>query len=55
MANSDDYKLPISRPQGGTKLDTTWPDGVGVPSDDAPVLPSRQPIATPNLPPRKRK
>lgn len=43
------------RPPGGQKDDQTLPDGLGSPSNDQPVLPSRQPIPTPNLPPLKRK
>jgi hypothetical protein len=40
----------VTRPQGGTKDDTTYPNGVGEVSPDQPVLPSRQPIPTLNLP-----
>ena len=54
MAN-DDYKLPVTRPQGGQKDDQTFPDGLGSPSNDAPVLPSRQPVPTPrDVTPRKK-
>jgi hypothetical protein len=52
MAN-DDSKIPH---QGGTKDDQTFPDGVGKPSENDPVLPSRQPISTPReITPRKKK
>jgi hypothetical protein len=43
------------RPQGGQKDDQTWPDGVGVPSVDQPVLPSRQPVQIPTTFTRKKK
>jgi hypothetical protein len=41
--------------QGGTLDDTSRPNGHGKPSENDPVVASRQPIPTPNLPPRKRK
>jgi hypothetical protein len=53
---NDEYKLPVTRPQGG-KLDddTSRPDGVGVPSSDQPNLPSRQPVQTPTSFTRRKK
>lgn len=45
---------PPNRPEGG-QLDNPKFGDVGKPSENDPVLPSRQPIATPHLPPRKRK
>jgi hypothetical protein len=50
MANDDNVPH-----QGGTRDDISRPDGLGKPSENDPVLPSRQTIATPSLPPRKRK
>jgi hypothetical protein len=55
LAQQDDNPLPVSRPEGGTKLDDTYPDGAGKPSEDAPILPSRQPVNIPADFPRKRK
>ena len=43
MAN-DDSKIPQ---QGGTLDDASRPNGYGTPSEDQPVLPSRQPVPTP--------
>jgi hypothetical protein len=54
MAN-DDYKMPVSRPQGGTKLDTTFPDGLGSPSNDKPPMKSPQPVKIPTSFTRKKK
>jgi hypothetical protein len=51
----DEYRLPVTRPQGGTKLDDTFPDGAGRPSEDEPILPSRQPVVISSDFPRKRK
>ena len=45
----------VDRPQGGTKDDRTFPDGVGEPSSDEPVYPSRQPIPTPKDVTRRKK
>ncbi len=42
--------------QSGERLDTTFPDGVGKPSEADPVLPSRQPVRTPgDITPRRRR
>ena len=42
--------------QGGQKLDNRFPDGLGEPSDDAPVLPSSQPVPTPrDVTPRRKR
>ncbi|MGA7770463.1 MAG: hypothetical protein WCA27_30045 [Candidatus Sulfotelmatobacter sp.] len=47
MADKNPYPVNPSRPQGGTKLDDTFPDGLGQPAGgDDPVLPSRQPVKT---------
>jgi hypothetical protein len=35
------------RPQGGTKDDDTFPDGLGEVSPEQDVHPSRQPVPTP--------
>jgi hypothetical protein len=43
------------RPQGGQKDDQTFPDGLGSPSNDQPVLPSRQATEIPKDFPRRRK
>jgi len=51
----DDYKLGVTRPQGGTLDDTSRPDGHGKPSEDAPILPSRQPATVPTDFPRRKK
>ena len=45
---SDKNPLPVNRPQGGQLDDLSRPDGLGkVGGGDDPVLPSRQPVATP--------
>jgi hypothetical protein len=51
---NDEYKLPVTRPQGGTLDDTTRPDGLGKTSEDQTST-SRQPINIPAGFPRKRK
>ena len=52
MANQDS-NVPQ---QGGTKLDTNFPDGVGKPSDDQPNLPNPQPVKVPgSITPRRKK
>jgi hypothetical protein len=49
---ADDSKIPHL---GGTLDDATRPDGYGSPSNDQPVLPSRQPVPTPrDVTPRKK-
>jgi hypothetical protein len=47
--NSNDDKPTIERGAYGDRgvLERCRPDGVGVPSDDQPVLPGRQPVPTP--------
>jgi hypothetical protein len=54
---ADPNPLPVSRPEGGQKIDRTWPDGVGKPSDtQAPdTRPSNQAVSIPKDFPRKRK
>jgi hypothetical protein len=54
LAEQDKNPYPVNRQQGGT-LDNDQFGDVGKPSENDPVLPSRQPIPTPNLPPRRRK
>ena len=50
MANDNE-----NRPQGGTKLDDRYPDGVGEVSPDPPALPSRERLTIPTYWPRRRK
>jgi hypothetical protein len=47
--NSNDDKATIERGTYGDRgvLERGRPDGLGSPSDDQPILPSRQPIRTP--------
>jgi hypothetical protein len=45
---ADENPYPVTRPQGGQKDDTRFPDGLGKPGGgDDPVLPSKQPVRTP--------
>jgi hypothetical protein len=46
MADQNNNPAVGSASEGGL-LDTSRPDGLGTPSDDQPVLPSKQPVRTP--------
>jgi hypothetical protein len=54
---ADENPLPVTRPQGGQKIDRTWPDGIGKPSDtQAPdTRPSNQLNNIPKGFPKRRK
>ena len=56
MADNNELDPPKKTQVQGGQLGNTFPGGgVGKPSDDQPVLPSRQPVNIPTDFPRKRR
>ena len=56
MANDDNDSDKPTIEQGGTGiLERGRPDGLGSPSNDQPVLPSREKVTVPSGFPRRRK